>query len=88
MSRREPFRTIRPGVDEPRLGFSSMAVLLSIEVGATSFDELHHETGLPSIELAIALELLERGCYVTTVRGRYRRPRAAGLCVPTTTTTR
>jgi hypothetical protein len=75
----EPFKLIRPG-DEPQLlDFAAVVVLLSIEVGANSVDALRHETGLPAQKLATALDTLERGCYVTTARGRYRRPRAAGV---------
>lgn len=81
----EPFKTIRPG-DEPReLDFAAVVVLLSIEIGVHSVDGLRHETGLPEPKLATALEQLERGRYVTTARGRYWRPRAAGvLYVPPT----
>jgi hypothetical protein len=79
----EPFRTIRPGDEPSELDFAAVVVLLSIEVGVHSVDALHHETGLPEPKLATALSTLVRGCYVTTARGRYWRPRAAGvLCVP------
>ena len=75
----EPFQTIRPG-DEPHgLDFAAVVVLLSIEVGVHSLDGLRHETGLPESKLAAALDTLERGCYVTTARGRYMCPRAAGV---------
>jgi hypothetical protein len=79
----EPFKTIRPG-DEPQvLDFAAIVVLLSIEVGVHSVGALRSETGLPEAKLATALEQLESGCYVTTARGRYWRPRAAGcLCPP------
>ena len=80
----EPFRTIRPGDEPQQLDFAAVVVMLSIEVGAHSVEALRHETGLTEPKLATALETLARGCYVTTARGRYWRPRAAGvlLCPP------
>lgn len=75
----EPFQTIRPGDEPSGLDFAAVVVLLSIEVGVSSLDGLQHETGLPEAKLATALSTLERGCYVTTARGRFVRPRAAGV---------